>query len=95
MSSKENTDVMGKRTKSLILVLLLALSSLGASLPNAQAAARPAPYYIMVNRAMNTVTVYGLDANGNHTVPVKAMVCSVGRQGSATPRGQNGVVPHG
>lgn len=91
MSSKENTDVMGKRTKSLILALLLTLSSLGASLPNAQAAARPAPYYIMVNRAMNTVTVYGLDANGNHTVPVKAMVCSVGRQGSATPRGSYSV----
>ena len=45
------------------------------------------PYYIMVNRAKNTVTVYGLDANGYYTVPVKAMICSVGRQGAETPLG--------
>ena len=45
------------------------------------------PYYIMVNRAQNTVTVYGLDSRGYYTVPVKAMICSVGRQGHATPLG--------
>lgn len=45
------------------------------------------PYYIMVNRAQNTVTVYGLDSNGYYTVPVRAMICSVGRQGHATPLG--------
>lgn len=45
------------------------------------------PYYIMVNRAMNTVTVYGLDEEGYYTVPVKAMVCSVGRAGHSTPLG--------
>ena len=45
------------------------------------------PYYIMVNRAQNTVTIYGLDEAGYYTVPVKAMVCSVGRQGHGTPRG--------
>ncbi len=45
------------------------------------------PYYIMVNRAQNTVTVYGLDDSGYYTVPVKAMVCSVGREGHATPAG--------
>ena len=33
-------------------------------------------YYIKVNRAANTVTVYTKDANGNYTVPVKSMVCS-------------------
>lgn len=36
------------------------------------------PYYIKVNRQANCVTVYTLDENGNYTVPVKAMVCSVG-----------------
>ena len=41
------------------------------------------PYWIKVNYTANTVTVYGKDANGNYTVPVKAMVCSTGR---ATPR---------
>lgn len=45
------------------------------------------PYYIMVNRAHNTVTVYTLDENGYYTVPCKAMVCSTGRAGHATVRG--------
>ncbi len=36
------------------------------------------PYLIRVNRLMNTVTVYAQDADGNYTVPVKAMVCSCG-----------------
>ena len=44
-------------------------------------------YYIMVNRAQNTVTVYGLDGEGYYRVPVKAMVCSVGREGHETPLG--------
>ena len=44
------------------------------------------PYYIKVNRQANCVTVYGQDANGEYTVPVKAMVCSVG-VANATPLG--------
>lgn len=43
------------------------------------------PYYIKINKALNTVTVYGLDSNGNYTSPVKAMVASTGR---ATPLGK-------
>lgn len=45
------------------------------------------PYYIMVDRAQSTVTVYGLDDSGYYTVPVKAMICSTGRKGHATPTG--------
>lgn len=45
------------------------------------------PYYIMVNRQMNTVTVYTLDSKGYYSVPYKAMVCSCGRSGHATPTG--------
>lgn len=45
------------------------------------------PYYIMVNRAQSTVTVYSLDEEGYYTVPVKAMICSTGRKGHATPTG--------
>ena len=37
-----------------------------------------APYYIRVNRQANCVTIYTKDANGEYTVPVKAMICSVG-----------------
>ena len=36
------------------------------------------PYYIKVNKQQNTVTIYELDENGAYTVPVKAMICSVG-----------------
>lgn len=89
-----------KRIASLFLVLVSVLLLL---CPCAQAAsaAQPQedyiaavhtrgngkPYYIMVNRAQNTVTVYGLDEEGYYTVPVKAMICSTGRAGHATPLG--------
>lgn len=38
------------------------------------------PYYLKVNYGANVVTVYTLDQNGNYTVPVKAMICSTGRE---------------
>lgn len=43
------------------------------------------PYYVKVNRVMNCVTIYGMDENGEYTIPVKAMVCSVGKEGQETP----------
>lgn len=84
-----------------IVSLFLALCAAAALLcPSAQAAqpqedyiaanhtkSNGKPYYIMVNRAQSTVTVYGLDDNGYYTVPVKAMICSTGRKGHATPKG--------
>ena len=48
-----------------------------------KAQAQNYPYWIKVNRSANTVTIYKKDADGNFTVPVKAMVCSTGAQ---TPR---------
>ncbi len=36
------------------------------------------PFYIKINRELNTVTVYMMDQNGQYTLPVKAMVCSTG-----------------
>ena len=42
------------------------------------------PYRIRINRELNTVTVYAADAEGNYTIPLKAMVCSTG---AATPVG--------
>lgn len=44
------------------------------------------PFLIRVNRKLNVVNVYSKDENGNYTVPFKAMVCSVGKNG-ATPTG--------
>lgn len=40
------------------------------------------PYYIKINYTQNVVTIYSKDAQGNYTIPVKAMVCSCG---TATP----------
>lgn len=45
------------------------------------------PYYIMVNRKQNTVTIYMLDEAGYYTVPYKAMICSTGKATSKTPLG--------
>lgn len=39
-------------------------------------------YYIKVNNQANVVTIYKKDKAGKYTVPVKAMVCSIG---TATP----------
>ena len=44
-------------------------------------------YYIKVNRLANCVTIYAKDENGSHTVPVKAMVCSVGKNKEKTKAG--------
>lgn len=44
------------------------------------------PYYIKVNRQQNCVTVYTKDANGEYTIPYKAIVCSTGLY-NATPTG--------
>ena len=89
---------MKKRFSAIILALMFALL---LAVPCAQTASASQgdyiaanytysnglPYYIMVNRAQCTVTVYGLDAYGYYTVPVKAMICSIGRQGHETPLG--------
>lgn len=42
------------------------------------------PFYVKINRAANTVTVYMMDSNGEYSIPVKAMVCSTG---TYTPTG--------
>lgn len=44
----------------------------------------PYPYYIRINRAACTVTVFGADEKGEYTVPYKAFVCS---PGTDTPLG--------
>ena len=44
-------------------------------------------YLLKVNRLLNYVTVYTYDSKGEYTVPVKAMLCSTGKVGHATPLG--------
>lgn len=40
------------------------------------------PYRIFVNRKQNIVTVYTYDSYGSYTVPVRAMICSCGKNGA-------------
>lgn len=40
-------------------------------------------YYVKVNNTANVVTIYTKDSEGNYTVPVKTMICSIG---TATPK---------
>lgn len=40
-----------------------------------------APFYIKINRQANCVTIYQQDENGEFTIPIKAMTCSVGLGG--------------
>ena len=47
--------------------------------PYLGAADEPRAYYVKVNLERNVVTVYGKDAEGFHTVPVRAMLCSTGQ----------------
>lgn len=72
---------MKRRIVCFLLAALLLCGSVSA-------APAKSPYAVKVNRAMNTVTVYGLDENGDYTIPVKAMICSTARQGFVTPLGE-------
>ena len=51
-----------------------------------------AKYFIRVNYGQNVVTIYTKDANGEYTVPYKAMLCSTG---TATPRSGTYTIPSG
>lgn len=76
----------------LLLVTLLPVSADSLNIiPAKETKTNGQPYYIMVNRKMSTVTVYGLDENDCYTVPVRAMICSTGSSEHATPRGSYSV----
>lgn len=84
---------MKKRLALLALALALMLALCAPALAEEDyiaaehTASNGLPYYLMVNRAQNTVTVYALDGDGYYTVPYRAMVCSTGRAGHETPLG--------
>lgn len=91
---------MLKFRKSRLFLLLIALMLLITAIPASTGTAfadetvaavktksNGNPYYIMVNRQMNTVTVYAVGSDGYYSVPYKAMVCSCGRSGHETPTG--------
>ena len=81
-----------KRWQRMMTALLAMVMVCGALMVGASAAdTNSLPYEIKVNRKMNTVTVYTQDEAGNYTVPYKAMICSTGRLGHATPLGSYSV----
>ena len=49
---------------------------------NSQNQENTSKYYIKINNEMNVVTVYKKDKVGEYTIPIKAMICSIGE---ATP----------
>ena len=70
--------------RCLILIVLLLALLLGT----VSAEGTPQlPYAIRVNCAANTVTIYTQDAQGDYTVPYKAMICSTARDGYLSPLG--------
>ena len=77
---------MTKRKKGIWRALVIALF-LGLMPGMRLKAAEEPAYKIMVNRAANCVTVYAKGEDGQFNVPVRALVCSVGREGHATPLG--------
>lgn len=83
-SQRESSDFNSATTnpESIIDASTEATTEVRETLPSDQL-----PYLIMVNRAMNCVTVYTKDSTEQFTVPVKAMTCSVGREGHDTPLG--------
>lgn len=72
--------MLKRRAAALFLFLALLVGSVSAT-------GSTPPYAIMVNRAMNTVTIYAPGNDGNYSVPVKAMICSTAREGATTPLG--------
>ena len=83
---------LAKHTICFLLALVLVTTGTAAVFaagPETAAATKNtgSPYYVMVNRTASTTTVYGLDAEGFYSIPVRAMVCSTGKPGTNTPPG--------
>lgn len=76
-----------KRVFTLVLTLCICIGILdGACAFRVSAKEEKKDYVIMVNRAANCVTVYEKTENGD-VVPVRAFICSCGREGHETPLG--------
>ncbi len=77
-------DNHGNETESSYVVHVAEKPAPEPDIPAAPAGSSDYPYYIRINRAMNTVTVYVQDEDGYYTQPYVAFVCSTG---AATPLG--------
>ena len=65
------------RCFAILLIMVATLVLTGAQKISA-VEQKKSPYYIKVNRYYNTITIYEQDEAGEYTIPMKAIVCSVG-----------------
>lgn len=70
---------------SLIMVIVMVASVFSISTVKSEAAVDKNTYWLKVNTQCNVVTAY--KKSGNTYKPIRAMVCSTGKKGSATPLG--------
>lgn len=68
-------------------VALLLIIFMNVQKASAEVKSKEQPYLIKVNRVHNTITIYEKGEDGKYSVPIKAMVCSVGKKGTQTKLG--------
>ncbi len=73
-----------KSAFSILIAFVMFFTVFAATAPEAEAATKNT-YWIKVNTQANVVTVY--KKSGGKYKPYRAMLCSAGRKGHATPRG--------
>ncbi len=73
--------ITGAETWSVMFNLSYALDASATPRPTPEPT--PIPYFLTVDVKNQVVVAYGLDENGDHTVPIRFMVCSTGT--SSTP----------
>lgn len=74
---KDFGKIYGSMFKALVVLGLISLLFISSERVTA-AKLEKKPYLIKVNRVHNTVTVYEQNDKGEYSVPVRAMLCSVG-----------------
>jgi peptidoglycan hydrolase-like protein with peptidoglycan-binding domain len=78
--------ITGEDTWTLLFDDKLALGANATPRPTPEPT--PVPYEVVVDVQNQVVTVYGLDATGQYTVPVRRMVCSTGMVGTPSTPGE-------
>ncbi len=70
---------------SFLIAFVMLFTVFAVNVPEAEAAVDKNTYWIKVNTQCNVITVY--KKSGSTYKPIRAMVCSTGKKGSATPTG--------
>lgn len=76
-----------RNLKKLSVTVITAVSIVTCFICSSISVKAASPYALYVNRLANVVTVMSLDSQGQYSIPVKAYLCSVGRNIEDTPVG--------